>query len=175
MSSARKLTRGMAAGLAGGLAASWVMNEFLSGPGQKLQEILQSTEQNAQQSIQGQEPQENSTMKTADAIASTVSGGRHLSWEEKQKAGPVVHYAFGGLMGAIYGGLAELWPGVRSGFGTTFATALFAGADLIAVPVLNLGPPPDEQPAGAQASHLAAHLVYGISTELVRRAARAIL
>lgn len=114
-------------------------------------------------------------MKTADAVASTVSGGRHLSWEERQQAGPFVHYAFGGLMGGLYGGMVELWPGVDSGFGTAFAAALFTGADLIAVPALNLGPPPDAQPAGAPASHLAAHLIYGIMTESVRRAVRLLI
>jgi len=78
-------------------------------------------------------------------------------------------------MGGLYGALAECWPGARAGFGTTFGSALFAGADLIAVPVLKLGPSADELPIAAEASPLAAHMVYGASTELVRRVARAIL
>jgi hypothetical protein len=44
-------------------------------------------------------------MKTADAIVSTVTGGRHLSFEQRQKGGPIVHYAFGAIMGGVYGAL----------------------------------------------------------------------
>lgn len=175
MSKERHLFRGILAGMAGGLVASWVMNEFMAGPGQKLQQVMQSDEQNERQAIESDEPKEDATMKAADAIVNVATGGEHLSWEERQRGGPVVHYAFGTLMGGIYGGLAEYCPPVRASFGTTFGSALFAGADLIAVPVLNLGPTPPEQPKSALASPFAAHLVYGITTELVRRFVRAVL
>jgi putative membrane protein len=78
-------------------------------------------------------------------------------------------------MGGIYGGLAEYCPPVRSSFGTTIGSALFTGADLIGVPVLNLGPAPTEQPKSALASPVAAHIIYGVTTELVRRIVRAVL
>lgn len=156
MSKKRHLVRGVLAGLAGGLAVSWVMNEFMAGLGQKLQQAVH-------------------TMKAADGIVNVATGGEHLSWEERQKAGPVGHYAFGTLMGGLYGGLAEYCPPVRAAFGTTFGSALFTGADLIAVPVLHLGPAPRCQPKSALASPFAAHVVYGVTTELVRRIVRAIL
>jgi putative membrane protein len=110
-------------------------------------------------------------MKAADAVVNLTTG-QYLSREQKEKAGPVVHYTFGGLMGALYGGAAEYWPSARAGFGTTFASALFTGADLIAVPALQLGPPADEQPGSAFATPFSAHLVYGVTTELVRRIVR---
>lgn len=172
MSEGKSFLRGAVAGLAGGLVASWVMNEFMAGPGQKIQTSLQSDEENQQQQAEAGQPKEDATMKAADAVVSITSGGRHLSHQQKEQAGPVVHYAFGSLMGGLYGVAAEFWPAARAGFGTTFASALFAGADLIAVPVLRLGSSPDEQPTSALASPLAAHLVYGVSTELVRRAVR---
>jgi putative membrane protein len=175
MSKKKHLVRGVLAGMAGGLVASWVMNEFMAGPGQKLQQAIQSDDQNERQAIQGDEPAEDATMKAADAIVNVATGGDHLSWEGKQRGGPVVHYAFGTLMGGIYGGLAEYCPPVRASFGTAFGSALFTGADLIAVPLLNLGPVPTEQPRSALASPFAAHVVYGITTELVRRLVRAIL
>ena len=174
MNGQRHVLRGMAAGIAGGLVASWVMNEFIAGPGKKLQEEVQSTNGNRQQN-QGESQDQDATMKAADLIVSTATGGQHLSLEQQEKVGPVVHYGFGALMGGLYGALAELWPGARAGFGTTFGSALFAGADLVAVPVLRLGPSLDEQGAAAQASPLAAHVVYGATTELVRRIVRAIL
>jgi hypothetical protein len=157
------------------------MNEFMAGPGKKLQHAVQSDDENRKQDAQERqqeksgEPQEDATMKAADAIVSTATGGRHLSWEEKKEGGPVVHYAFGALMGGIYGGLAEYSKIARSGFGTSFGGALFAGADLLAVPAFHLSPPSTEQPASALASPFAAHIVYGATTELVRRIARVIL
>lgn len=171
----KHVARGIIAGLAAGLVASWVMNEFMAGPGQKLQQAVQTPEENERDAIQSEAPKEDATMKTADAVASAVTGGQHLSWKEREKSGPIVHYAFGGLMGALYGGVAELWPAVRAGFGTTYGSLLFTGADLIAVPVLKLGTSPADQPVTAQTSHLAAHLIYGLTTEGVRRIARSLL
>jgi putative membrane protein len=175
MGSEAHLSRGIAAGVIGGIVASWIMNEFMKGPGRRLQQAIQSPEENERQAIESETPREDATMKTADAVVSTVTGGEHLTWKQRQKAGPIVHYAFGGMVGAVYGGLAEIWPGIRGGCGTTFGAILFTGADLIAVPVLNLGPSPEDQPATAQAAPLAAHLVYGVATELVRWTARALL
>ena len=168
--------RGILAGVAGGLAASWMMNQFIAGAGPALQHAVQSEEENAEQEKQteqqARDPQPDATMKTADAIVNTVTGGEHLSWEAKQKGGPMVHYSFGALMGGVYGGLAEYSPLVRSGFGITFGAVLFAVADLVAVPALDLSGSPKEAPASSYATPLAAHIVYGATTELVRRIVR---
>src|ERR1700716_2272735 len=40
---------GILAGMAGGLAAAWVMNVFMAGPGQTLQQSVQSDEENREQ------------------------------------------------------------------------------------------------------------------------------
>lgn len=179
MSGPRKahLMRGVLAGIVGGLAASWVMNEFQAGPGKALTHAVQSDEQNRkdEESAQNAEPKEDATMKTAEAIVHAVTGGRHLSTEEKERDGPIVHYAFGAIMGGVYGGLAEYTEVVTAGFGTSFGAALFGGADLVAVPVLNLSGPPTHSPASSYASPFAAHIVYGVTTELVRRVMRALL
>ena len=171
--------RGILAGVAGGLAAAWVMNQFTSGAGPALQHAVQSdaenSEQDKQQEQSKQDPQPDATMKTADAIVNTVTGGEHLSWEAKQKGGPMVHYSFGALMGGVYGGLAEYSPLVRSGFGITFGAVLFAVADLVAVPALDLSGSPKDAPASSYATPLAAHIVYGTTTELVRRIVRTIV
>jgi putative membrane protein len=179
MSKQKSVLKGVIAGLVGGLAAAWVMNEFIAGPGQTLQQAVQSDEENRRQQGHSAEPEEDApkedaTMKAADAIVHT-STGEHLSRAEKEKAGPVVHYAFGALTGGLYGGLAEYSGMVRSGFGTGFGGALFSTADLLAVPALKLGAWPGEQPASAQASPFAAHVVYGVTTELVRRMVRMLL
>jgi putative membrane protein len=179
------LVRGIVAGVAGGLVASWVMNVFIEGAGPKITEAVESLNgekrdeardsHHDQAADDQQEPKEDATMKAADAIVSTVTGGRHLSFEEKQKGGPVVHYAFGALMGGLYGAVAEYAPSARTGFGTGFGSALFAGADLVAVPALNLSGSSADAPVSTLATPFAAHLVYGAITEGVRRLVRAML
>jgi hypothetical protein len=166
----RHILRGILAGVAGGLAASWVMNEFSATLGKKLSTAVETPQE--QRQIKAQSDGEDATMKAADAIAATATGGRHLTHAQRETGGPVVHYSFGALMGGLYGALAEYSSVARSGFGTTFGSALFAGADLLAVPALHLAPSAAEQPASALANPLATHLVYGATTEMVRRLVR---
>jgi len=168
------LASGIVAGIAGGLIASWLMNEFMENVGPSLQKAVEG-ERAGQQSDQGGEKPDDATMKTADAVVSTVTGGRHLSHEGKEKGGPIVHYAFGAIMGATYGAIAEGVPEATFGFGTAFGAALFAGADLVAVPALHLSGSPGDAPASSLTTPFAAHLVYGVATEGVRRLVRALL
>lgn len=168
----RSLLRGAMAGIGGGLIASWIMNEFMTGPGKKLQE---SVEKETTGETQKKSEDESATMKAADAIVEITTGGRHLSREEKEKTGPIVHYSYGALMGGLYGGLAEYWSAPKAGFGTAFGTALFGAGDMVAVPALNLSPSSDGQPASAYVNPFLSHIVYGFTTELFRRALRPIL
>jgi putative membrane protein len=177
----KHVLRGVLAGAVAGLAASWVMDQFMAGPGRKLQEAVQSDDEKIAQRLQrtreqeSGKPREDATMKTADAIVALVTGGVHLSTEAKQKGGPIVHYAFGAVMGGLYGGLAECSETVTSGMGTAFGTALFAGADMVAVPAFKLSSPPCEWAPSSLVNPLAGHLVYGATTELLRRLLRAVL
>lgn len=165
--------RGVLAGVAGGLVASWLMNEWSAGPGAALTKKLETPEE--QQEEKAKSDGEDATMKAADQLASAVTGGEHLSHQGREHAGPVVHYAYGALVGGLYGGLAEYSSLVRSGFGTTYATALFVGGDLLAVPALHLSRPVSDYPPGSYAGPYTAHLVYGVATELMRRIVRAVL
>jgi uncharacterized membrane protein YagU involved in acid resistance len=169
------LASGIVAGIAGGLVAAWVMNEFMENVGPSIQKAVQGDESAGEhQEPVGPKP-DDATMKTADAVVSTVTGGMHLSHEGREKGGPIVHYAFGAIMGAAYGAIAEGIPATTFGFGTAFGAALFAGADLVAVPALNLSGSPSDAPASSLATPFAAHLVYGAATEAVRRLVRALL
>lgn len=174
----------MIAGAIGGLAAAWVMNVFMEKAGSKVQQVAEKFDPSAHQpasqdqqaeSSPNSEPKEDATMKTADALFSTATGGRHLSMEAKQRGGPIVHYAFGALMGALYGMGAEYSSTVRSGFGTTFGSVLFAGADLWAVPALGLSGSSSDAPISSLATPFSAHIVYGLTTEGVRRLVRALM
>lgn len=167
----KRLLRGAIAGLAGGLIASWAMNEFMAGPGKKIQQSLQNGNSGQKQD----NIEDDATMKTADAVVEITTGGRHLSHEAKEKAGPIVHYVYGALMGCIYGTIAEYWSASTAGLGSVFGTVLFGAGDLAAVPALNLGPSPTEQPASALVNPFLGHVVYGTTAELARRAIRPLL
>jgi hypothetical protein len=73
-----QIVRGVLAGIAGGLAAAWVMNQFMAGPGKKLKQVVQSEEQNWHDDIEEVEAaakglKEDATMKAADAIVTVVT------------------------------------------------------------------------------------------------------
>jgi uncharacterized membrane protein YagU involved in acid resistance len=169
--------RGVATGLAAGIAATLIMDQFqkLSSAGQKAAEkqlrlarhdapetIARDQQQKEEQAAQ----QEGSTEKVARKIAEAA--GKDLPSEQKKKAGQAVHYAFGTLMGAIYGVSAELIPEVTTGGGTAYGTLLFLAADEVAVPAFQLSPPPTETAPTDHLQHWAAHVVYGGSLELIR-------
>jgi uncharacterized membrane protein YagU involved in acid resistance len=115
---------------------------------------------------EGQE--EDATVKTAQRISSGLLG-HDLSRIEKKKAGPLVHYAYGTGIGALYGGLAQKDKRVPSGFGTAYGAAAWALGDEVAVPALRLGAKPTETPVSQHVQALAAHIVYGVTLEGVRR------
>jgi hypothetical protein len=169
--------RGILTGAAAGLAATLVMDQFLklTSAGQKAVEKQiklaegESEWQVAHEQVQ-QEQQaaqhEDSTEIVARKIAKAA--GRTLNKEQKKTAGQAVHYAFGTLMGIVYGVSAELIPEVTTGAGTGFGTLLFLSADEVAVPAFRLAPLPTETAAPDHLQHWAAHVVYGGSLELVR-------
>jgi uncharacterized membrane protein YagU involved in acid resistance len=173
------LAKGMIAGAVGGLVASWFMNVFMESAGPKLQEAVETQQEREQaerqQAMQGNAPKEDATMKTADAVVGMVTRGRHLTGQGKQVGGPTVHYAFGTIMGGLYGAAAEYSRVARVGNGTLFGAALFTGADMIAVPALDLSSASGEAPVSSLTKPYAAHLLYGATTEFVRRLVRAVL
>jgi hypothetical protein len=162
-------------GLGSGLIAAWTMNQFQAALS-KASRIAKEDEPKGTppQSNSGDEVPEDATLKAADRIIGIVLK-RKLSKKEKKEAGPIVHYAFGASMGALYSMAAEIYPEVTRGFGTGFGTALFAAADEVAVPMLGLAQGPNKYPLSSHASAFAAHLIYGVTTESVRRASMAIL
>lgn len=113
-------------------------------------------------------------MKVAGKISEKVLH-RSLSQREKKQGGSFVHYAFGTAIGGLYGVMTEASPHAKRGFGLPFGTALFVGADEVAVPVLGLSPSPLATKAQDHIYALASHFVYGATTELVRRGVRACL
>jgi hypothetical protein len=142
----------------------------------KASEELQSDterekERNSQRQEKSSEESEDATVKAAQELTRATLG-RDLDTEEKKKAGPAIHYAFGTLAGAVYGLSVEFLPVARVGFGSLFGTVLFLIADEIAVPALGLAPKPTESPLSSHVYGLSSHFVYGIATETVRKGVR---
>jgi hypothetical protein len=148
------------------------MNQFQKGWSSVQEKLEQPQPKNSEQQNEGAEESDDATMKIAEKLLEPVLG-RSLNQKEKKEAGPVIHYVFGSLMGGCYGLLSEYFPQARSGFGTIFGTALFLVADEIAVPALGLSGNPLESPLSSHVYALSSHLVYGLSTEAVRRGIRA--
>ncbi|HEY0761402.1 MAG TPA: DUF1440 domain-containing protein [Pyrinomonadaceae bacterium] len=172
--------KGLVAGLAGGLLASWTMNQFQAA-WTRIQEG--SEKPHGAQSMQPSEgsdgnqdtaEQDDATVKVAQAISTEVFG-HELQQSEKKPAGAAVHYAFGTVSGGMYGALAEVVPQVTTGAGVPFGAAFWLLADEISVPLLGFSKGPTEYPVSTHAYALASHLVYGATAELSRRAIRHVL
>jgi putative membrane protein len=172
--------RGMAAGLLAGCAASWVMTQFQqmrpqqapgAGGSDQGEEAKSKSEDNQKGLHQSSNPDENATVKTAQRISRKLFE-HDLSEPEKKLAGPAVHYAYGSVVGALYGGLSELLPVTSAGLGLPFGFALWLLGDEIAVPALGLAKQPQEYAPEVHADALAAHFMYGATTDLLRRVLR---
>lgn len=165
------VVRGLVAGVISGLVATWVMTQFQSAVSSFSQPS--NGEDRKKDNRKKKEESDNATVKTASAISETIFDHK-LKKSEKPMAGNAVHYGFGASMGALYGVAAEVAPITTKAFGLPFSTALFIGADEIAVPALGLGESPTETPISTHAYGLASHLVYGLTSDLVRRGVRKI-
>jgi putative membrane protein len=164
------ILKGALAGAVGGLVASWTMNQF--------QKVWSAAEKEITGGKQGQngsqksnQNAEDATMKTADRISQALQG-RHLTKDEKKKAGPVLHYTFGAIMGAVYGASVEVNRAANALAGIPFGAILFAGADEVALPALGLSDKPAAYPLSQHLYGLVSHAVYGVTTETVRRIVR---
>lgn len=176
-----EVLKGLAAGLFAGLVASWTMNQFQIlwsnlAEGDKQSQGKISSQQGGgrkgkQKKEQPQEGGNDATVKAAEAISESVFD-HDLTKSEKKLAGPAVHYAMGATSGAIYGTMAELTPFVTIGAGLPFGTAVWLVADEAAVPALGLSESSTDVPISKHAYALASHFVYGLTTEIVRRAVR---
>lgn len=157
--------KGAVAGLVGGILATVVMTGF--------QSFLTSLSVKEKKSKNKKEA-EPTTVKAAEMISETVFD-HELTKSEKEPAGAAMHYAMGAGSGLIYGIAAELAPVTTVGAGLPFGAAVWLVADDVVVPALGLSKLPTEYPLSTHAYALSSHLVYGLATDLARRAVRDLL
>ena len=164
------LLKGLTAGVIGGLVASLAMNQFQS-LWSKLAEEAEQAQGKKKKKTSQESGGGDATVKAAEAISEGVFD-HELTKREEKIAGPAVHYAMGATSGAIYGAMAELAPLATVGAGLPFGAAVWLVADEAALPALGLSKSPTEVPLSKHAYALASHFVYGLTTEVVRRAVR---
>lgn len=120
------------------------------------------------------EPDDNAAVRSGNAISELVFD-HHLTKSEKETAGTVAHYTMGVASGAIYGAVAEVMPAATVCDGTAFGAAVWLIADEGVVPGLGLSKDSSEFSSSIHTYAIASHLVYGLTTELVRRAVRRVM
>jgi hypothetical protein len=183
------LWKGLAAGLIGGLVASWTMNRF-QDVWSKLAKGIESWSDNQFQNVWGEFPegvgesdtqgskpdlnpevQDDTTVRAASAVSEGLFDHK-LTQREKKIAGPAVHYLLGTGVGGLYGAAAEVAPKVTAGTGLPFGGVFWLVVDEGAVPLLGLSKGPTAYPLLTHAYALSSHFVYGLTAEVVRRAVR---
>lgn len=155
------LLKGAAAGVVGGLLASLMMEQF------------QALWMKSAKSFGGRKSGRSkpTTVKVADLVSKKITGHR-IPRGKQELAGEAVHYAMGATSGAVYGLVSELTPLATFGDGLVFGSAVFVLADEVSLPLLGLSKSPGKIPWLTHVYAFASHLVYGWTTELVRRAVR---
>ncbi len=184
------LWKGLAAGLVGGLVASWTMNRFQDAwnklakstedlPPYEFQTVWSELSEGLEESPDRQasppdptpEVQDDTTVRAASAVSEGLFH-HQLTLSEKKIAGTAVHYLLGTGVGGLYGAAAEMAPKVTSGIGMPFGAVFWLVVDEGAVPLLRLSEGPTAYPPSTHAYALSSHFIYGLTAEVVRRAVR---
>ena len=173
--------KGVIAGAVGGVIGAWAMEQFQSWWSRSVDDG-----NDAMQRWSGEEPAwdgrtqdqekghaEPATVKAVAAVAEPMLG-RELTKAEKNVAGPLAHYAFGALAGAVYGAIAERNRAMTMGGGVPYGATVWLVADELGVPAAGLSSPPTEHRPEAHLYSFGSHVVYGLTLEGSRRLVRSV-
>ncbi|MBE7218274.1 MAG: DUF1440 domain-containing protein [Caulobacteraceae bacterium] len=152
--------RAAAVGVAAGLLAAWIMDRWQAGASPLLSTY--------QEKAGVESPGGDATARAADYI-SELARGRSVSDDNRATAGLKVHYAFGALLGGLYGVVAGRWGGITAGFGSGFSLLVDLLFDEALVPAMRLSEPDDAYPASSHAYGVVSHLIFGVALEGGRR------
>ena len=97
--------------------------------------------------------------KTQDALA-------------KARQSEALRWGLGAGVGATYGAVAEFYPEATSRVGANFGLALEALSHEGAMPALGLAAEPADQTMREHGSEITSYIVFGVTTEMVRRLVR---
>jgi putative membrane protein len=142
----RSLAKGLLAGLIGGLVAT---------AAKTLAERVYP-------------PRTHGEPEPPEVLAEKIAG-HELALVEKKTAAGSIHWGFGALAGAAYGGVVEYFPAATEEEGAAFGMAL---GSLTHGTAVDLSAKPEEHTVRERASEMASHVVFGMVTETVRRVVR---
>lgn len=111
---------------------------------------------------------EPATEKAASNLAELATG-EPLDESGRQRAGQIVHHAFGAAAGAVYGAAAACVPQVSAGAGLPYGALLWIAAAETGMPLAGLSRAPSAYPWQRHVASLASHVAYGLTLEAVRR------
>lgn len=161
------MVKALVAGAIGGLAGTLAMNEAQRAWSLAAGDVpVSAAGKHDARDWQERSEQQNSNELAAQTVA-THTVERRLTWDELRVAAPLVHFAFGVGVGALWGAYAQR---SHRASGVGLGTMVWAAADEIAMPLLGLSRPTTRRPLEMHAQSFAAHIVYGVVTELGRRA-----
>jgi hypothetical protein len=176
--------KGLFAGVVGGLVGSLAMNlyqesisKFISGEKRShgAQSLQKGSPDHGAGKMLREKGKENSEDDAAERLTSAVSVGlfdQELTQREKEIGGTLFHYGYGISMGAVYGVAAEISDKATIGAGMPYGFLIWLVADEGVVPLLGLSKSADDYPLSVHAGAVSSHIVYGLTTELVRNAVR---
>jgi hypothetical protein len=185
--------KGFAAGLVGGLVASWTMyrfqdvwstvtkdvetwqgNQFHKVSGEHAEGVEETSGTKDLEFGSKPEVSDDTTVRAASAISEGIFDHK-LTQSEKKIGGTAVHYFLGTSVGGLYGAAAEIAPNVTAAAGLPFGAVFWLVVDEGAVPLLGLSKGPMAYPLSIHAYALSSHFVYGLTAEVVRRVVRGAL
>lgn len=165
--------KGLAAGLAGGVAGTLAMGAFHAVAAAAARRRTQRAEGNGQPWIQAEPELAPDQPDQPEAVVAQPSDTA-LS-EVHARGALAVRYGLGTSFGALYGLACEWHRDLGFAGGAPLGAAVMLLTDEVALPVARLAPPPQRVPRGAHIEALASHVVYGVVCEATRRRVRDLL
>jgi len=119
-------------------------------------------------------PHTHGEVEAPELMAERVAG-HALDADTKAVASEGIHWSFGAAVGAAYGALAEYFPAATAKEGASFGLALGTLTHETALPAMGLAAEPENQTLRERTSEMTSHVVYGVTTEMVRGFVRRLL
>lgn len=157
-----RIAKGLLAGAAGGLLGAWAMIRFAEAWGRVAG--TESTRLGTQEEM-------DVASNVVDIVTRRVLHSK-LRRPQRARAAEGFHCAFGTLVGAAYGVLAELAPAATTGAGAPFGALEWLVGIKLTLPKAGLLKERGKYPKQERVQTFAAHVVYGLTAELVRSSLR---
>ena len=162
------------AGVAAGVAAGFVMNQYARAVHQATRgREGDGAAPGVNRVGRGVQPPQANALADRDAAVRVGAGvyeiatGVSPSLERARAMGVAAHYAFSGALGAVYAALYERVPAVRAGRGLLFGAAVWAIADETVLPAMKLSRGPHRLGPRVLLYGLTGHLIFGAALDRI--------